>query len=77
MFTKSFVRTKAAGVKTTVDEVHAALDALPAGPEADAAKAAFDKLHRRLNWVSRKLADIFDDDIETFSGGNDRPDEEP
>lgn len=77
MFKKSFVQAKAQGIKGTVDQVHAALNTLPASDEKDAAVAAFDKLHRRLNWVARQLADRYEDDVQTFSGGTDRPDEEP
>lgn len=77
MFTKNFVRSKAAGIKTRVDAHHAALDALPDGPEKEAALATFTSLHLGLNWLARKAAEVFDDDIETFSGGDDRPDEEP
>lgn len=77
MFTKSFVKAKAAGLKATVQEVHTAINNLPTGPEKDIAQDAFQKLHNRLNWVSRKLAEVYEDDIETFSGGDDRPDEEP
>jgi hypothetical protein len=77
MFTKTFVKAKAAGIKSRVDAHHAALDALPEGPEKEAAQASFNNLHLGLNWLARRAADVFDDDVETFSGGTDRPDEEP
>jgi hypothetical protein len=76
MFSKSLAIQKGAEVKAKVDAVHAAIDALPAGPEKDEAQAAFEALHLVLNGLARRAARFFDDDIETFSGGNDRPDGE-
>ena len=76
MISKTRARTKAASLKASVDEVHAALDALPDGQEKNAANAAFDRLHAKLNGAAKLLADIFEDDIQTFSGGTDRPQED-
>jgi N-dimethylarginine dimethylaminohydrolase len=76
MFTKSLARTKAASIKATVDEHHANLEALPEGSEKIAAIASFDRLHRKLNGAARRVAEVFEEPIETFSGGTDRPDEE-
>jgi hypothetical protein len=73
MFTKTFVRTKAASIKTSVDAVHAAFDALPAGAEKDALGAELERLHAKLNGAAQRAAEIFEDDVETFSGGTDKP----
>lgn len=76
MITKSQARTKAASIKHTVDELHEAIDNLPAGPEKDVVVDFADRLHRKLNGAARRIAEVFEEDISVFSGGNDRPDEE-
>ena len=76
MLTKKVARRRARWIKRAVDLHHAALETLPAGPERDAAEASFAKLHALLNGSAKALAEFFDDDISTFSGGTDRPDGE-
>lgn len=76
MMSKSVVRTKAASVKVSVDEVHAAIDALPDGAGKDLVAEKFQRLHAKLNGAARRLSELFEEPIETFSGGTDRPEEE-
>lgn len=76
MMSKTLVRAKAASVKVSVDAVHSAIEALPPGPEKDAVADEFDRLHRKLNGAARRISEVFEEPIETFSGGDDRPDEE-
>lgn len=76
MISKTQARTKAASIKASVDDVHTAIAALPPGLERDAVEVAFDRLHRKLNGAARRISEVFEEPIETFSGGTDRPDEE-
>lgn len=71
MFSKTFVANKAASIKTSVDAVHAALDA----GDLETAKTEFDRLHAKLNGAAHRAAEIFDTDVTVFSGGTDRPEE--
>lgn len=73
MFTKTFVATKAASIKTSVDEVHGAIQALPDGPEKDELVAKFDRLHAKLNGAASKIAEVYETDISVFSGGTGKP----
>lgn len=76
MISKSQARTKAASIKATLTDLEAAIDALPASAEKTAVVLSSERLHRKLNHAARRMADFFDDSIETFSGGTDKPDEE-
>jgi hypothetical protein len=76
MMSKSTVRAKAASIKASLDELEQAHAALPDSPETAAAKAAAARLHAKLNGAARRLAEIFEVDIETFSGGTDKPEED-
>lgn len=57
--------TKAAAIKTSVDEVDAALEA----DDIDAAKTAFGRLHAKLNGLAIRAAEHFGGTAEEFSGG--------
>lgn len=76
MFSKSLAVQKGQQIKEKVDAVHAAIEGISDATERQAAADAFDALHLELNGLARRAARFFDDDIETFSGGNDRPDGE-
>lgn len=76
MITKTQARVKAASIKTSIDELHHAVEGLPPGEGTEAVDAALNRLHRKLNGAARRLAEIFEEPIQTFSGGDDRPDEE-
>jgi len=75
MISKTAARTKAASIRVSLDAVHASLEDIPAGPEREAAILEMGRLHAKLNGVAHKLAEIFEDDVETFSGGTDKPEE--
>lgn len=76
MISKQFAQTKAASIKTTLDDLEEAVEALPTGEAKANVEAQVARLHRKLHHAARRLADFFGDDVETFSGGTDKPDEE-
>lgn len=76
MINKTQARTKAASIKTSVDAVHAKIEALPDNLARAELEQEFDRLHRKLNGAARRIAEVFEEPISTFSGGDDRPDEE-
>jgi hypothetical protein len=75
MISKTVARTKAASVRTTLDALHDAVEALAESPEKAAVETELQRLHAKLNGAAHRLAEFFDDDVETFSGGTDKPEE--
>lgn len=73
MSLKTQIQAKAALIKTQLQEAETALT----GPNPDVATALsrVQRLHAMLNGLAQRAADHFGDDIETFSGGNDKPKE--
>jgi hypothetical protein len=76
MINKTVAATKAASIKTTLDELESAVAALPESSEKDAVAYQVQRLHAKLNGAAHKLADFFDEDVSTFSGGTDKPEED-
>lgn len=76
MISKTQARTKAASVKATLDELEARISALPETQEKADLQSTAERLHRKLNGLARRAAEIFETDVETFSGGTDKPDED-
>jgi len=64
---------KAAAIKTSVDQVDEAFES----GDIEAAKAAFDRLHAKLNGLAARAAEHFGGDVTEFSGGTDKPTDPP
>lgn len=75
MFTKALARTRAAKIKEELEAFEIAFASIEASPEKEAAQAKLARLHARLNGAAAALAAIFDTDIQTFSGGTDKPED--
>jgi hypothetical protein len=76
VISKRKAKAKAASIKATIDNLHAAVEELPPSDGKVEVVTELDRLHRKLNGLARLAADFFDDEIETFSGGTDKPEEE-
>jgi hypothetical protein len=64
--------TKAESIKLSVAEVETALDV----GDIVTARTAFARLHAKLNGLAHRAADHFGGDVQTFSGGTDKPEED-
>lgn len=73
MINKTQARIKAASIKETLSELEYEVDALPDSQAKTNVQAQVTRLHAKLNGAAHKLAEFFDDDVQVFSGGTDKP----
>lgn len=75
-FNKAAAKSLADNAKARLDDVHAAVAALPSSPEKEILIPLVDRLHAVANGGAIKLAAHFGESPAYFSGGTDKPHED-